>query len=104
MNDDPQGEVGATVTINGRRVDKPFYFDIFKSGPLKDKTNPFVKGLTSTSEDGGLLIFNLPPQGKPYIISAEKPGVMFTQAQFVCRKGMFINLSPPLGPMALKKD
>jgi len=102
LDDDPQGEADATVTLSARLPAPAFYFDIFQSGPLKGKTNPFTKGLKKTSEDGGLLIFNLPPQDRLYTISAEKAGVMFTQAQFWCRKGAFINLSPPQGPMVLK--
>jgi hypothetical protein len=102
MDDDPQGEKDATITLARRTENKPFYFDIFRSGPLKGKTNPFTKGLTQTSDDGGLLIFNLPPQDKPYTITATKPGVLFTESQFLCRKGMFINISPPRGPMALQ--
>lgn len=102
MDDDPQGEEGATVSLAAHPEQPPFYFDIFRSGPLKGKTNPFTKGLTSTSEDGGLLIFNVAPQDKPYVITATKPGVLFTESQFLCRKGMFINVSPPTGPMALK--
>jgi len=102
MDDIPQGEEAATIKVIGNRDRAPFYFDIFHSGPLKGKTNPFTKGLTQTSEDGGVLIFNLPPQDKPYILTATKAGKMFTEVQFLCRKGMFINLSPPQGPMALE--
>ncbi len=103
MDDDPQGEADATVSLSAPHPEQsPFYFDIFQSGPLKGKTNPFTKGLTKTSDDGGVLLFNLPPQDKPYVISATKPGVLFTESQFLCRKGMFINISPPRGPMALK--
>lgn len=102
MDDDPQGEEGATVNISTRTDQPPFYFDIFRSGPLKGKTNPFTKGLTRTSEDGGVLIFNLPPQDKPYTVTATKAGTLFTEAQFLCRKGVFVNISPPRGPMALK--
>lgn len=101
MDDIPQGEQNSVISLNIRSDQPVFYFDIFHSGPLKGKTNPFTKGLTQTSEDGGLLIFNLSPQDKPYIISATKPGVLFTESRFLCRKGMFINISPPQGPMAL---
>jgi hypothetical protein len=99
MDDLPQGEEGAKLTISPSVDEKPFYFDIFKSGPLKDKTNPFSKGLTSTSEDGGAAYFNLPPSEKPYTLSAEKDGKKFTEVQFICNKGAFINISPPTGPM-----
>ena len=102
MNDIPQGEAEASVTLAPYINETPFYFDIFKSGILKGKTNPFTKGLTSTSEDGGVAFFNIPPSDKPYVISAVKAGVTFTEAQFLCRKGAFINISPPRGPMAQK--
>ncbi|RDI36461.1 carboxypeptidase regulatory-like domain-containing protein [Aquicella lusitana] len=104
LDDIPQGEAGAKVTLTPYVNETPFYFDIFKNvpGPLKDKTNPFTKGLTETSEDGGVAFFNLPPRDEPYTISAVKSGVVFTEAQFLCRKGAFINISPPRGPMALK--
>ena len=103
LNDDPQGEPDATVSVIPA-VNKatPFYFDIFKEGPLTGKTNPFTQGLTATSEDGGVAFFNLPPRDEPYVITATKAGVTFTEAQFVCRKGAFINISPPRGPMALQ--
>jgi hypothetical protein len=99
MEDCPQGEAGATISISPYTHEAPFYFDIFKQGPLKDKTNPFAKGLSQTSDDGGVLLFNLPPREKPYVITARKNGKTFSQAQFICRKGAFINISPPLGPM-----
>ena len=101
MDDIPQGEPDAIVKISPNVSETPFYFGIFKSGPLKGKTNPFEKGLVQTSEDGGVAYFNLPPSDKPYTMTAIKPGVNFTQAQFMCRKGVFINISPPSGPMAL---
>ncbi len=99
LDDIPQGEPGATITFAPSVDLVPFYFDIFKRGPLKGKTNPFTKGLTATSEDGGVGLFNLPPSDVPYTISAVKPGVIFSEAQFLCRKGVFINISPPRGPM-----
>ncbi|MFZ2316047.1 MAG: carboxypeptidase regulatory-like domain-containing protein [Gammaproteobacteria bacterium] len=102
MDDVPQGEENAHVTLIPFVDEKPFYFDIFKSGPLKGKTNPFTRGLTQVSEDGGVAFFNLPPRDEPYRISAEKDGISFTTAEFMCHKGMFINISPPQGPMALK--
>ena len=103
LDDIPQGEADATVTISPSTNQIPFYFDIYKSGPLKGKTNPFTHGLTKTSEDGGVAFFNLTPSEQPYILSAEKNGVKFTEASFICRKGAFINISPPRGPMAIKK-
>lgn len=99
MDEAPQGEVDAKVTLLPDLNVTPFYFGVFKSGPLKDKTNPFIKGLTQASEDGGATYFNLPPSEKPYIISATKEGLTFSEAQFLCRPGAFINISPPRGPM-----
>lgn len=100
MDDDPQGEVQAKVRITPAVDEIPFYFDVFKDGPLKGKTNPFTKGLTATSEDGGVGYYNLPPSDQPYSITAEKDGVTFTTAKFICRKDTLINISPPQGPMA----
>jgi hypothetical protein len=104
MADCPQGEEGATLTISPSVNEVPFYFDIFRRGPLAGKTDPFTKSLAKTSEDGGVLIFNLQPRDEPYTISAQKNGVTFSRTQFICRKGVFINISPPLGPMALHRS
>jgi hypothetical protein len=100
MDDAEQGEPNAIVTLSPYVSETPFYFDIFTEGPLKGKTNPFTKGLTVTTKDGGVGFFNLPPRESPYTISAQKDGNIFTQAQFLCRKNTFVNISPPLGPMA----
>lgn len=104
MDDIPQGEPDAKITLSPFINETPFYFDIFKSGPLKGKTNPFTKGLTQTSDDGGVAFFNLPPlhNNQLYTVSAQKEGLVFTETKFWCRKGAFINISPPKGPMALK--
>ncbi|OGT45893.1 MAG: hypothetical protein A3E83_02275 [Gammaproteobacteria bacterium RIFCSPHIGHO2_12_FULL_41_20] len=102
MDDAPQGEAAAKITLIPDTQQLPFYFGMFESGPLKGKTNPFTKGLTQTSEDGGLAFFNLPPRDQPYTISASKPGLGFTEAQFLCRPGVFINISPPHGPMVME--
>jgi len=100
MNDIPQGEEGAKLTITPAIETPPFYFGIFESGPLKGKTNPFTKDLPSTSEDGGAAYFNVPASVKPYTLTAEKDGVKFSQVKFICNRGAFINISPPTGPMA----
>lgn len=102
LDDPEQGEPEARITLSPFVDATPFYFDIFKDGPLKGKTNPFTKGLTLTTKDGGVGFYNLPPREEPYILSAEKNGVAFTQAQFLCRKDKFINISPPGGPMAMQ--
>lgn len=100
--DRTQGEANAKVTLSPYVNETPYYLDIYRDGPLKDKTNFFTKGLITTTEDGGVGFFNLPPSDKPYTLSAVKTGVPFTEAQFLCRPGVFINMSPPNGPMALK--
>lgn len=104
MDDIPQGEPDAKITLSPNINETPFYFDIFKTGPLKGKTNPFTKGLTQTTDDGGVAFFNLPPlhNNQLYTVSAQKVGLIFTETKFWCRKGAFINISPPKGPMALK--
>lgn len=104
LGDVPQGIDGTTVTLSPAVNVIPFYFDIYTSGPLKGKTNPFTRGLTATSEDGGVAFFNLPPRDEPYVISAQKDGMKFTEAMFTCKKGAFINISPPRGPMALQPN
>lgn len=100
MDDLPQGEENAQITLSPSVPVLSFYFDIFKKGPLAGKTNPFTKELKQTSEDGGVLLINVPPSEKPYVLSATKKGVTFSKVMFTCRKGAFINLSPPNGPMA----
>jgi len=102
LDDDRQGETGATLRLNGHPISGTFYFNIFQDGWLKDKTNPFTKNLTKTTEDGGALIFNLEPREKLYVLSANKAGVVFNQVHFLCRRGVFINLSPPFGPSIIK--
>lgn len=102
MDDIPQGEKGAVVMLEPFTKQKAFYFDIFTSGPLKGKTYPFPTGLTVTSDDGGVAFFNVMPSEKPYRMIAVKAGVQFSDAEFTCQKGKFINISPPRGPSALE--
>ncbi len=101
LEDRRQGEPGATITLTPNVNEIPFYFDLFTGPFFKGRTNPFTKGLTATTEDGGVGFFNLPPSDKPYTLSAEKAGIPFTTAQFICRKDAFINISPPRGPSTL---
>ena len=100
LDDLPQGEAGASVYLSPGVKDAPFYFDIFRSGPLKGKTYPFPTGITKTSDDGGIAYFNIPPRDEPYTLYAQKDGMTFNSVKFMCRKGAFINISPPGGPMA----
>jgi len=102
--DIPQGAAGAHVALTPKSNEKPFYFDIFNRGPFKGLTYPFDTGLNKTSEDGGVVFFNLPPRREPYIISAVKADQTFTKAKFLCRKGAFINISPPRGPSVVIKE
>jgi hypothetical protein len=101
MDDIPQGIAGAEIVLTPSVNVKPFYFDIITKGPLANKTYPFSNKLTQTSEDGGVAVFNLPPRAEPYTLTAKKPGVKFSKVLFLCKKGVFINLSPPQGPTEL---
>ncbi|MGB0894699.1 MAG: hypothetical protein ACPGUD_09855 [Parashewanella sp.] len=116
MDDDPQGEPGATVKLINKSskaatdantsndYDKTYYFGI-----LAGKTLP-VPGLTATTADGGIMILNIKP-GK-YALVAEKQGVQFSSPTFICDPSqwralgkdetMLINLSPPQGPIVQK--
>lgn len=101
LGDLPQGEKNATMILSPATEETAFYFGIFTDGPLKNYPNPFIHGLKQTSVDGGMVLANLTPRDEPYTMTAYKPGVMFSQVQFICRKGMFINMSPPQGPTVL---
>lgn len=97
--DDEQGEVGAQILLSqsGIRLHPPvIYFGI-----LFGKTNPFSLSTLGASKDGGALIYNLPASDYPYTLGAYKQGLRFSQEQFLCRSGAFINLSPPHGPRVL---
>lgn len=107
LYDDPQGEPNAKAIVTPNHYDGIHYFGVFASGPLKGKTNPFEKGLTETSLDGGILIFNIDPSDKEYVISAQANGVQFSTKNFQCHANVsgsapFLNLSPPNSPSALK--
>lgn len=99
LDDAPQGEAGAVLhlvpAVPGLAA--PYYF-----GLMKKWTNPLTRGLTKTSGDGGVLIFNVPPRKEPYTLVATKPGKKFTNASFVCREGgTFVNVAPPQGPTVI---
>lgn len=98
MLDVPQGEADAKAVLSPSSEVKPFYFGIFESGLFKHKTNPFNRNLTETSMDGGVIYINIPPRDEPYTLTAVKEGVCFNQVTFFARRGVFVNLSPPLGP------
>ncbi len=111
LDDDPQGEAGATVDLvsdtwtgSEKPYSKLFYLDI-----LLKKTFPFP-GLEKTSKDGGVIFINVEPGHKYKIITA-KAGVKFTTPAFTCRPELWdqlglnetvlINLSPPRGPTVI---
>lgn len=102
LTDCPQGLDGVKVKLTSDKSQKPFYFGVFSGGMLKCKTNPFSNQLSATSVDGGVGFINLPPSNKLYTISGELKGHQFTNALFLCRKGAFINISPPRGPNEIK--
>eukprot|EP01130_Rhizamoeba_saxonica_P001207 TRINITY_DN1110_c0_g1_i3.p1 TRINITY_DN1110_c0_g1~~TRINITY_DN1110_c0_g1_i3.p1 ORF type:complete len:183 (-),score=39.25 TRINITY_DN1110_c0_g1_i3:178-726(-) len=96
INDDPQGEANATITMVPKgTTELPYYLGIWRG-----KTNPFVHG-TSTSLDGGVVIFNVKPREEPYILSATKENVKFNAIEIKCRKGGLVNASPPHGPIVI---
>jgi len=102
LDDLVQGEENATIKITPLINEKPFYFDIFKNGPLKNRTDPFNKTLTVTTRDGGVAFVNVPASANPYTITATKKGKTFTSAKFICHPNSFINISPPNGPMVME--
>ncbi len=83
-----QGEAGSQLTISPQPagIKGPVYFD---TNVLPDTT------LTSTTEDGGGLYYNVPPGD--YVLSATKPGFTFTPVKMKCRAGYLVNAGPPIG-------
>lgn len=85
------GEAGATVTLAPPlAAEGPIYFN---SSVLPER------GLTETSDDGGVLFLQVPPG--TYTLTATKPGVSFRQVKIECRAGYLLNASPPWGLQAL---
>jgi hypothetical protein len=102
LADDLQGEAGAQVIVSHHgKVLKNITTIYF--GILFNKTNPFSLLGNSTSQDGGVVILNLPASDELYKISAKKPDTHFTSKYFYCRPGAFINLSPPHGVSVVSK-
>ncbi|MFT4058563.1 MAG: carboxypeptidase regulatory-like domain-containing protein [Legionella sp.] len=93
LDDIPQGIEGVTVKLSPCTNSIPYYFGIF---PIVHKTNPFIRTLTSTSLDGGVLFPNVPPGD--YILYAEKNGMIFSEVTIKARQGILVNASPPKGP------
>lgn len=86
------GEAGATVTIDPPLPPEhgPIYFN---ASVIPDPT------LTETSEDGGVLLTNVPPG--TYVLQAHKDGVTFESTTMQCEAGVLVNASPPYGLQAL---
>jgi len=92
---DPQGEPDSVVSLDYQTdLQNIFYF-----GYLDGLTDPFVRGLNSTSLDGGVIFFNVEPRAEPYVIRAHKKGLKFSETRMTCHKpNQFINAAPPHGP------
>ena len=99
----PQGVVHAKIKITPTINEPAFYFDMFRFWPLYAQTNPFTRGLTETTEDGGVGLMNVPTSDTLYRLTAVKPGLKFSEVQFWCRKDMLINISPPKGPTVIQQ-
>lgn len=104
--DFPQGEPNSTAAMapvpsnwsSGKS--NVYYFGTW--GKISNATNPFAKGLNSTSWDGGVVLINVPPAADPYTVSASKPGVRFSSSKMLCPEpGIFVNAPPPAGPQVL---
>ena len=101
LSDDIQGEPGAKITLRhkGKYIS---HHQLIYFGILLGKTNPFYISGKTSSKDGGVLIYNLPASSDLYEISAIKNQLSFSSEKFWCRKGTFINLSPPHGPRVIR--
>jgi hypothetical protein len=62
--------------------------------PQNTTTNPFSRGLNSTSFDGGVIFFNVPPRLEPYTIVATKKGLVFSNASVWCQPGLLVRDAP----------
>lgn len=101
LHDTPQGEAGAKLKVyyDGKELKN---YKVLYYGAIGNKTNPFKIKENYTSVDGGALVQNLPPKEKPYWVTAEKAGLKFSKASFICRSDGMVNLSPPHGPRVLE--
>ena len=81
------GEAGATVAIAPAGAEEgPVYFNA--------SVQP-ERGLTETSEDGGVLYVNVAPG--EYWLTATKPGATFRTFKMKCAAGLLVNAAPPWG-------
>lgn len=96
IDDAPQGEPGVEVFLDPPGP-KAFFFGVFRN-----LTNPFARGLNTTSADGGVLFANVAPlpAGQAYTVRAAKPGVTLSTTRLICTPGnrYLVNASPPHGP------
>ncbi len=87
------GEAGATVAIAPAVgvAEGPIYFN--------SSVQP-ERGLTETSDDGGVLFLNVTPG--EYWLTATKPGATFRTFAMKCAAGLLVNASPPWGLQRLE--
>lgn len=87
------GEAGATVALgpSAGATEGPIYFNA--------SVQP-ERGLTETSEDGGVLFLNVTPG--EYWLTATKPGATFRTFKMKCAAGLLVNASPPWGLQRLE--
>jgi|GEM_PF-1927671 len=82
------GENAATVALDPALPEEngPIYFS-------KDVLP--MRSLTKTSEDGGALYVQVPPD--EYVWTAHKGAAVFTRVKMKCRVGLLVDASPPWG-------
>ena len=108
--DNAQGIAGVKLKIldyNKKELYfKVNYLGIYENGPFKGKTNIFQKGLSETSDDGGVYIANIPAttNGSNYYVTAVADGKNFTMQKIICFPDRLINLSPPYGITTLETE
>lgn len=104
LKDSPQGEPNATVRLVPDVAVKPFYFGV----TANNDTNPFARGLTATSLDGGVLWANIPASAvnTTFQVIAEKPGRVFRNTELFCVPGkrVLVNGAPPYGPIVVQEE
>lgn len=86
-----QGVPGASVALSPAvpAENGPLYFN--------EAVIPDAKQ-TSTSIDGGVIFYRLPPG--EYTMSATRESTVFGTVSFACRAGVVVNAGPPFGPLA----
>lgn len=86
-----QGMPGVQVSLTpaARPESGPVYFNELV---MPDRTR------TSTSIDGGVLFYRVPPGD--YVMRATRDGTVFSETRFRCRAGVVVNAGPPMGVLA----